>query len=633
MKYFISIFLFLASSHVFASELTNQKIEYYQKKGLNIDLFLLKNNTFLNPLEIRYFFENYYLEKKFTQKAVLGIFSGNIYKEYFNYDSALTIYERTLLNLNNSNKNKKRERLKIITYLNISKINHVQNDTIELKKNLLKAIQLAEKYNFSDLETESYIYYIKYYIDKKEGILQFYLNKAIRFYEEMQLDANLRMCYLLQSLIHKNNHRNDSAHIFIDKALGILSSDSLKSMIYYLKADLNFDLKKDFAVIEKDFFKSLELAQKNNQFDQIKKTSDRLFSLYESQKMFEKAFETLVLSKKMKDSIATKKTQKKILLANIQNELSIKENLITSLEYKELQNNYIIQEYKNNRRIISLIVYLIFVVFLIFAGIIFFSIKYNQRIKKNNESLEISNKELEQAKADLEKLGRNKDRFFSIIAHDLRSPFNSVLGLSEYISESMEELDKEDVLKFNNMIYSSSKSLYNLLENLLDWSKAQIGQLKFLPEKVNLYSVAENELEILKIIAKNKNISVLSNIPLDSIGYFDKDMISTVIRNITNNAIKFTPEGGQIKIEAYSTEKELIMSIDDSGIGISEENLSKIFSSDKQFTTHGTNGEKGTGLGLAICKEFLMLHNGNIQVSSTLGKGTKFTFSIPTKEN
>lgn len=239
----------------------------------------------------------------------------------------------------------------------------------------------------------------------------------------------------------------------------------------------------------------------------------------------------------------------------------------------------------------------------------------------------IFEKNLLESQEYLKQLNATKDKFFSIIAHDLRSPFQGLLGISNILAE--EEMPPEEKDFYFKRLHDGLKNLFNLIEDLLTWSRVQRDKLEFTPETSNLAIEITEIINLLQDSMIKKTINLETEIEEDLTCKYDKFMINTVIRNLISNAIKFTPTFGNILIKAYKTEAEIIFSIKDSGIGISNEDKQKIFRLDTPFTRRGTNDEPGTGLGLILCKEFINKHNGKIWVESEEGKGSNFSFTIP----
>jgi len=239
---------------------------------------------------------------------------------------------------------------------------------------------------------------------------------------------------------------------------------------------------------------------------------------------------------------------------------------------------------------------------------------------------------LKDAYQQLDELNSTKDKFFSIIGHDLKNPFNNVLGLSRILIDEHDILDESTFHEYHNYIYESAHLGYNLLENLLNWSRSQTGKIHFKPQHLNLREVLEESIELLKPAAKNKNISIIINIPRKHSIFLVLYMITTVFRNLTANAIKFTFRDGKIVIESKLVGNEIFLSFMDNGIGMSAITMSKIFRIDITHSTKGTSDEKGTGLGLILCQEFVERIGGKISVESIENKGSTFKLTLPVKQ-
>lgn len=222
-----------------------------------------------------------------------------------------------------------------------------------------------------------------------------------------------------------------------------------------------------------------------------------------------------------------------------------------------------------------------------------------------------------------------KDKFFSIIAHDLRGPFNAIIGFSDLLFNDYESLEESEKMTMIKNIHDASVGTFKLLENLLEWSRIRTGRTVPSPENIDLSTVANGTLGFLKAFAEKKNIKLFSGIHFGTIAYCDENMITTVVRNLIANAIKFTLPGGNVRIWASSKEDCVEVTVADSGIGISAENMKKLFRLDESIKTRGTSGEQGTGLGLLLSKEFIELNEGKIWVESEPGKGSQFHFTLP----
>jgi PAS domain S-box-containing protein len=222
-----------------------------------------------------------------------------------------------------------------------------------------------------------------------------------------------------------------------------------------------------------------------------------------------------------------------------------------------------------------------------------------------------------------------KDKFFSIISHDLKNPFNSIMGLAAFLQDKIDKYDKETIAKYAGHIYNASHASYKLLQNLLEWSRSQMGKITFYPQEYSLSTIIDDAVTSNYSQANNKNISI--NIKADTaISVFaDYNMLNTTIRNLLTNAIKFSPKGKKIEIEAQETDLFTEIKIIDHGKGMSPEIVKKLFKISEKVTTPGTENESGTGLGLLLCKEFIDKHEGTITVESKEGKGSTFIISLP----
>lgn len=239
---------------------------------------------------------------------------------------------------------------------------------------------------------------------------------------------------------------------------------------------------------------------------------------------------------------------------------------------------------------------------------------------------------LKKQATELQYLNVTKDKFFSIIAHDLKNPFNAIIGFSDLMLKNFSSLDDQTLHKGLTTIESAATHAYKLLENLLIWSRNQIGRNTYNPEILNLKTRIEEVIKMAEGSAINKDIRVTTNIRKNYPVFADKNMIDTVLRNLISNAIKYTHKGGKVKVSATSNNNKVEISVADNGIGISPDKLSAIFEIDKRTNTLGTADEQGTGLGLILCKDFLDKHDGQIWVESSPGKGSKFIFSLPIYE-
>jgi signal transduction histidine kinase len=231
--------------------------------------------------------------------------------------------------------------------------------------------------------------------------------------------------------------------------------------------------------------------------------------------------------------------------------------------------------------------------------------------------------------AELQRLNADKDFFISILAHDLKSPFSSILGFLDILLSNLHSMDINEIERQLTIVSNSANFAYNLLEDILLWAHSKSGKLPFEPYEFNLKYSCDKVVEMLKPNAVNKNIAINLAISESVMVFADVNMLDTILRNLISNAIKFTNIGGNINIHSEQNYSELIISVSDDGVGVSPEILPNIFDNTQMQTQKGTANEKGTGLGLLLCKKFVEKHGGNIWVESALAKGSVFTFTIP----
>ncbi|HSR17936.1 MAG TPA: ATP-binding protein, partial [Ignavibacteriaceae bacterium] len=228
----------------------------------------------------------------------------------------------------------------------------------------------------------------------------------------------------------------------------------------------------------------------------------------------------------------------------------------------------------------------------------------------------------------LQELNYNKDRMYSIISHDLINPINALQGYTEILHESFDELSDVEKKETTGTINDLTKEISHLLKNLLLWSAANNGLIDYKPEKLNIAELLKKQSEFLKLTANNKGITIITETD-DMYVIADIAMIETVVRNLMSNAIKFTHPSGKIFVKNFAEKDKVSVIIEDTGIGMEKDELSKLFKVEEKLSKQGTNQEKGIGLGLLICKEFIKKHNGTIDVTSKKNTGTTFIFTLP----
>lgn len=250
-------------------------------------------------------------------------------------------------------------------------------------------------------------------------------------------------------------------------------------------------------------------------------------------------------------------------------------------------------------------------------------------ISRNVTDLRNAERKVIKFAKELQYLNAAKDKFFSILAHDLKNPFFSLLGFAEMLENNYEKLSDDEKKDYINNIIKISKNSYQLLENLLQWARSQTGRIEYRPQEIDLKILLDESADFFKPIAQKKNIYIKNNVKNSINVYADPDMMKTIIRNLVTNAIKFTKNGGNVRIDSTDEKSCYKITVSDFGIGMDEETINNLFRIDVKHNTIGTSNEMGTGLGLILCKEFVEKNGGKINVHSLLGEGSKFSFTVP----
>ena len=373
------------------------------------------------------------------------------------------------------------------------------------------------------------------------------------------------------------------------------------------------DAFRESLILTDKFKKGFELKRTN--YLEISKTY-KLMGDYKSALKYHELFV------QYNDSMVQKEKYEQIVNLEKQYETEKKQNEINQLQARHILTDIQLRKNKQLKTLgfVTICLLLIFVLYVL--------TKYYDKIKVNH-LLETKNKTIEQSENELRRLNAAKNKFFSIIAHDLKNPFHTVMGYSYLLSQEYNSFTEEERRKFADDIHHSTNNIFRLLQNLLEWSRSQTGRLTFTPREIELKLVVDNSVNVLRSLANQKNIRIEVNLDQSLKLFADPQMIETVLRNLVNNAIKFTPANGQIKIEACQTDGQITVSVKDSGIGISAEDAQNLFKIDSTVKRKGTNNEDGSGLGLILCREFVAKNNGNIWVCSTAGEGSSFFFTVP----
>jgi signal transduction histidine kinase len=379
---------------------------------------------------------------------------------------------------------------------------------------------------------------------------------------------------------------------------------------------------KKFDLAIENLKKALDYGRQGSSNKAIQRSLEQLSFCYRELGDFERALRYRDDYSHIADLIHEEETRKGVLAkstkAEIESHLAEISNLEKVRAQKELElaNQKQIQLYLMGVIVLGGVVVLL-VLFLYVSN------------RRSTRKLKVINEKVQEQNQQLQELNATKDKFFSIISHDLKGPLNSLTSFSGLLINHTDSLSKEEIQLLAKDLDKSVKNLFNLLENLLEWSRSQTGNIEFKRERFDLATLLELNKQLLQNQAQTKNISIINENAQALQVDVHKHSVNTVIRNLISNAIKFTPEGGKIVLAAKATSEELQISVSDNGVGMTKEVMTKLFRIDTKITTKGTADEKGTGLGLILCKDFIEKNGGKIWVESEQGKGSTFHFTLP----
>lgn len=595
-------------------------------------------NTYLEQSRYKDALENYMKSLDIAQQlndeiAIASTYNGMgyVYLEISSYDKALKYFLDALEIYKRVNQP---SNLSMI-YNNIGILYQSFNEIDKALDYFLKALEIDTKSNQKEGQASAYNNIGISYDKKgdKEKALEYY-NKALILNTELELTKGISSALNNIGLIYLNMGDYNKAYNYIHES-AIINEETNNT--YHLANNHNnlaklFLLQKQYPSAQNSLNLAIKLSKQINIKEWLIESYDLYYQLHSELNDYKKALEYYKLYSEMKDSIFTSESTDRITEMKIkyetdkletENELLKKDNKIHLLELNRQKN---IKNYW--------IAFSILILALAILSFRQFRLKknINNLLKSKNTQLSDTNQKLIISENNLKELNATKDKFFSIVAHDLKNPFQSLLAFSEAMYNQTEELNKDEINSYNKIIYESSQNLFNLLGNLLQWSKSQLGNMKFSPKQINIFESVYEALTLNELLAQNKNIIIENFISKEKTAFVDKHVLSSVLRNLISNALKFTNQGGKIELSTFQKGNSITISVKDNGTGISEENIEKLFKIDEGYSTRGTEKESGTGLGLILCKELISKSNGNISVKSTFGKGSDFQITLPISE-
>ena len=543
------------------------------------------------------------------------------YQKAANYDKALDYFLKSL---------RKREIIKDtigIAYSlnNIGNIYFKQNrreKALEGYENALKYAQATDDQKIISILLNNlgaeYTYKKEY-----EKSLEYYF-KSVEIKTKLNNNTGIALTYGSIAGTYNLQKKHDKALEYYHKSIEIFESTSGKynlAMMLSVTAEVYREIKdynKAVEYLKRAMSISEEINAKSLKESYYYELSDiyNILGNYKQAYIFQKKYSDI------HDSIFSEESDLRMKETEIKYETEKKEKENEILKRKHQINELKIEKTKNRQYFLIAIS----VILLLLAAVIFNKYRYKLSL---NTKLESTNKKLEKSEKNLQELVATKDKFFSIIAHDLRNPLSSLSIVSEMLDKDIDDIPQKKINYYLSSMSSATSNLLNLIENLLNWARTQTGKIEYNPEKFNLTKIINQNISLVKINADKKNISINNNFEPDVIIRADINLLTTVIRNLLANAVKFTNKGGLIDIYLTESSNNYKISIKDSGIGMSDDDLKKLFRIDIDTKTIGFSSEKGTGLGLILCKEFIEKNGGKIFAQSSMGKGSTFSFTIP----
>lgn len=451
-----------------------------------------------------------------------------------------------------------------------------------------------------------------------------YFNEAGNIFSE--IDYPSRIAYTLGNLglVYAEQNRFDDAELNINEAIAILEKlgDRYPIAAYQTSLADIYAQRGELSRALKYAHSALAIGEEEGLKEQIRDASLKLSELYQSQGDYRKAYDYQSQYITYRDSINNEEVIRKMADLRTEYEVSQKQ---AEVDLKQTEVDLLNEQARNNQIVLwSVIVILVLVLFLTYALLKVYRVKVRAvRIVKKRRRIIAAQRD------QLEDVNRTKDKFFSIISHDIRGPISNFQGVSQLIHLLVESKDYDGLLKLGTMLDTSTKEVSALLDNLLEWAMSQQGRMPYKPESIKLHELCNSNLSIMENLATAKQIDLTRKVKEKVTITADKNSVSTIIRNLLSNAIKFTPEGGKVSLNLSYDLNMAVITVKDSGIGIPKDKMEHLFDFQGERSRWGTSGEKGVGLGLTLIHEFVELNKGKIEVESEEGEGTTFRVLLP----
>lgn len=488
-----------------------------------------------------------------------------------------------------------------------------------------KALLLSQQQQYTKGIANSHFWLANAYLNKANMDMAFQTHQtALAIRARIQDLEGIGESKLALGSIYLLKRQHEQARAHIQEALTLFKelNDQVKEAAAYIDlARLQIARQKHQEAIP--YLQSaLAIGEARNDKKIIRDSYEHLYTCYAALQNYEQALQYKDLFIAISDFIYGEESERRMAELQTRFEIAEKEREIEVLKRDREFRELAMQKQTNFRDFLLTGLVLLAIILLL---IIF--LYHNNR--RNTRKLATTNLTINQQNRKLQELNATKDKLFSIISHDLKGPLNSLTAFSSMLIKHTDSLSKEEIQMLATDFDKSLKNLLSLLENLLEWSRSQTGNLEMRPEPLHIKTLVQANVELLQQMADNKRIHIQTEVPGTLWAYAGKNQMNTVLRNLMSNAVKFTRPGGKVNILAREHEGALEIAVNDTGIGISEEIQQKLFRIEHKHSSPGTANEKGTGLGLMLCKEFIEQSGGSLQLKSQEGMGSSFLFTVP----
>lgn len=541
--------------------------------------------------------------------------------------------------------------------INLAGIYHNQKDyekTIEYNQ---KALLIAQDLDDKHMIAACLLNIGSAYLQTNNPQALDYLQRALAHSETLKIAPLKIEVRLVLGNYYNAEQEFGKALKFYTDALKMSENFGIKTSISELNSKIAsvYFAQNQYTLALKYAQNSLSIANATRQIGVQKEAHKLLADIYAATNRFEKAYNHSKQYKKFSDSIYNESNVKQIVEFEYRYKYE-KEKQLLELDQQKKDAIQAAEMKQQQTITLSFIIALLLMTLLVFyiyrsyrtkklSNILLTQQKMeietknkellllNEEIRAQKEEITSISHNLELQNTELQTLNATKDKFFGIIAHDLKNPFNTILGFLDLLTTSVTKNTPEQTLEQVELMQTSALNAYKLLENLLEWARTQTGAIEFKPQQWSLKNMIAETLAICGQQAKEKNISITDDIPGQLLVYADRNMLSTILRNLITNAIKFTHKDGSISVSCICNDSTTTISVADNGIGMDENTRIKLFRINEKISILGTEQERGTGIGLLLCKEFVEKHGGRIWIESEVNKGSNFKFTIPSKSN